>query len=100
MTTHKRIGFCCKWIDTPAQVRSLGAKDDCRKYNTGMTTVAWLRRQTTTDVENKLYDLSMSNIAAVGRLVSKVATLPETLRMVRLSSDILPMYTEPTFAYF
>ena len=65
-----------------------------------MTTVAWLRRQTTTDVENKLYDLSMSNIAAVGRLVSKVATLPETLRMVRLSSDILPMYTEPTFAYF
>ena len=100
MTTHKRIGFCCKWIDTPAQVRSLGAKDDCRKYNTGMTTVAWLRRQTTTDVENKLYDLSMSNIAAVGRLVSKVATLPEYLRMVRLSSDILPMYTEPTFAHF
>jgi hypothetical protein len=28
--TH-RIGFCCKWIDTPAQVNGIKATDDCKK---------------------------------------------------------------------
>ena len=96
----KRIGFCCKWIDTPSQTNGIGAKDECRKYNTGTTTVSWLKRQTTPVVEQKLYELSMDNLAAVKRLVERVGNLPEPLRMVRLSSDILPVYTEPTFAFF
>lgn len=96
----KRIGFCCKWIDTPSQTNGIGAKDECRKYNTGTTTVSWLKRQTTPVVEQKLYELSMDNLAAVKRLVERVSNLPEPLRMVRLSSDILPVYTEPTFAFF
>ena len=40
----KRIGFACKWIDHPHQIDGIGPKDECRKYNTGATTVA----QTTT----------------------------------------------------
>ena len=40
------------------------------------------------------------NIEACRKLVERVGTLEEKFRMVRLGSDILPMYTEPTFRYF
>jgi UV DNA damage endonuclease len=96
----KRIGFACKWIDTPDQVNGIGSKDDAKKYNTGATTVAWLNRQTTEVAEQKLWDLMVQNIEATRRLVERVGNLDETLRMVRLSSDILPCYTEPTWGYY
>jgi UV DNA damage repair endonuclease len=40
------------------------------------------------------------NIEACYKLVSRVGTLDEDLRMVRLSSDILPVYTEPSWKWF
>ena len=39
----------------------------------------------------------VGNIESVRKLVEKVSTLDENLRMVRLSSDILPVYTESTW---
>lgn len=100
MSAIKRIGFACKWIDRPDQVDGLKPKDSARKYNTGTTTVAWLSRQTKNTAEQKLWDLMKSNIEATQQLVSKVGDQNEHLRMVRLSSDILPVYTEPTWSYF
>jgi len=93
----KRIGFACKWIDHPSQVDGIKPKDDCKKYNTGSTTVAWLNRQSKTVAEQKLWDLMVQNIESIRLLVEKVGSLDEDLRMVRLSSDILPVYTEPTW---
>jgi UV DNA damage repair endonuclease len=90
----KKIGFACKWIDTPSQVDGIGPKDPAKKYNTGSTTVAWLNRQTTEVAEQKLWDLMVGNIEATRLLVERVGNLEENLRMVRLSSDILPVYTE------
>lgn len=96
----KRIGFACKWIDFPYQVESIKPKDECKKYNTGATTVAWLNRQTQEAAEQKLWDLMVQNIEATRLLVERVGDLNERLRMVRLSSDILPVYTERTWSYF
>ncbi len=96
----KRIGFACKWIDFPHQVDGIGPKDDCKKYNTGATTVAWLNRQTRDVAEQKLWDLVKQNIEAARLLVQRIGELDNDLRMVRLSSDILPVYTEPTWRYF
>jgi UV DNA damage repair endonuclease len=96
----KRIGFACKWIDGPSQIDGINQKDNCKQYNTGSTTVAWLNRQTTEVAEQKLYDLMVGNIEAVRKLVELVGTLDENLRMVRLSSDILPVYTEPTWGRY
>jgi UV DNA damage repair endonuclease len=98
-TTHK-IGFACKWIDNPAQVNGIKPKDDAKQYNTGSTTVAWLNRQSKEVAEQKLWDLMEGNIEAVRKLVERVGTLDENLRMVRLSSDILPVYTEPSWGRF
>ena len=57
MTTIKRIGFACKWIDRPDQVNGIGPKDECKKYNTGTTTVAWLKRQRKEVAEQKIHCL-------------------------------------------
>jgi len=96
----KRIGFACKWIDGPSQIDGIKQKDNCKQYNTGSTTVAWLNRQTREVAEQKLWDLMVGNIEATRKLVEKVGTLNENLRMVRLSSDILPVYTEPSWSRF
>ena len=97
---NKRLGFACKWIDRPDQVDGIKPKDDAKQYNTGATTVAWLNRQSREVAEQRLWDLMVQNIAATQRLVDRVGTLDENLRMVRLSSDLLPVYTEPTWRYF
>ena len=96
----KRIGFACKWIDTPEQVNGIKPKDDAKQYNTGATTVSWLNRQTRAVAEQKLWDLMVQNLSATQSLVNRVGELDETFRMVRLSSDILPVYTEPSWSYF
>ena len=94
----KRIGFACKWIDGPSQIDGIKQTDTAKQYNTGTTTVAWLNRQTREVAEQKLWDLMVGNIEATRRLVERVSTLDPALRMVRLSSDILPVYTHESFS--
>ena len=96
----KRIGFACKWIDTPNQINGIKPTDDCKKYNTSSTTVAWLNRQSKEVAETKLWDLMKQNIESTRLLVEKVGTLDESLRMVRISSDLLPVYTQRDYSYF
>ena len=96
----KRIGFACKWIDYPGQVDGIKPKDDCKKYNTGSTTVAWLNRQTKDVAVEKLWSLMEQNIESTRLLVERVGGLEQDLRMVRISSDILPVYTESTWSWF
>ena len=96
----RRIGFACKWIDRPDQVDGIKPKDDCKKYNTGSTTVAWLNRQTKDVAVEKLWSLMEQNIESCRKLVERVGELDEDLRMVRLGSDVLPVYTESTWSWF
>ena len=96
----KKIGFCCKWIDSEDQTNGIKPTDDAKKYNTGTTTAAWLNRQTREVAEQKLWDLMVQNIESTRLLVERVSELPESLRMVRLSSDILPCYTHADYSGF
>jgi len=94
----KKIGFACKWIDRPDQTEGIKPKDDAKKYNTGTTTVRWLNNQPRDVAEQRLWDLMVGNIEATRLLVERVSQLEPNLRMVRLSSDILPVYTHADFA--
>jgi len=96
----KRIGFACKWIDSPNQVNGIKPTDDCKQYNTGATTISWLNRQSKDVAEQKLWDLMVQNITATQKLVDRVGEQHENLRMVRISSDILPAYTQSDWSYF
>jgi UV DNA damage repair endonuclease len=95
-----RVGFCCKWIDTPEQINGFKSDDPARVWNTRVTTVAWLNRQTQDVAEQRLWDLMVHNINSIKLLITKVGELDVSRRMVRLGSDILPVYTEPTWSYF
>ena len=98
-TMIKRIGFACKWINDPEEVNGMKINARDRDLNTGATTVRWLREHPQ-EAEQRLWDLMERNIEACYKLVSRVGTLDEDLRMVRLSSDILPVYTEPSWKWF
>jgi UV DNA damage repair endonuclease len=95
-----KIGFACKWIDFPHQTDGIKATDDAKQYNTGTTTISWLNRQSRDVAEQKLWDLCVQNIEATRKLVEKVGTLDDELRMVRISSDILPAYTHDDWSSF
>jgi UV DNA damage endonuclease len=89
----ERIGFCCKWLDEN------GTTDD-KTRNTKSTTVAWLNRQTRADAEQRLWDIMVHNLDATRNLIQTVGAMDVNLRMVRLGSDILPVYTEPSWSYY
>lgn len=87
-------------IDRPDQINGIKPKDQCKKYNTGSTTNTWMGRQTQSVAEEKLWNLMRENISSVYELVTAVSQLPEGRRMVRISSDVLPLYTHETWKYF
>lgn len=95
-----KIGFACKWIDFPHQTDGIDKNDDAKQYNTGTTTISWLNRQTRDVAEQKLWDLVTQNIEATRKLVERVGALDDGLRMVRISSDILPAYTHELYCAF
>ena len=98
--TIKRLGFCCKYMHPDQDQPKKLLEEIQRPLNTRGTTVAWLNRQTQEVAEQRLQELVEHNIASIQRLVEYVGTLPENRRMVRLGSDILPVFTEPTWRYF
>jgi UV DNA damage repair endonuclease len=96
----KRIGFACKWINDPSEVNGMKINAADRELNTTTTTVAWLNRQTREVAEQRLWDIMVHNLTAIYKLVEKVGALDEHRRMVRISSDILPVYTQKDWSYF
>jgi UV DNA damage endonuclease len=96
----KRIGFPCKWIDNVEQIDGIKPKDDAKKYQTGTTTVAWLNRQSRDVAIAKLWQLVENNIQSAHLLVERVGALDPHLRMVRLGSDLLPVYTQADWRWF
>lgn len=96
----KRIGFACKWIDTPQQIDGIKSGDAARVYSTQTTTVAWLNRQTKQVAHERLWSIMQHNIRSIQLLIERVAGLDPRLRMVRLSSEVLPLYSHQDYADF
>ena len=98
--TTRRIGFACKYMYPDQTMRKKLLEEVQRPLNTRSTTVAWLNRQTKEVAEQRLWDIMEHNIKSFENLIRYVGGLPNELRMVRLGSDVLPVYTEPTWCYF
>ncbi len=95
--TTRRIGFACKW----AEINKKGEIASTDGLNTGGTTYAWAKRQKSRQiVEDKLIDVAKKNILNTHALVKKVASLPEQLRMVRITSDMFSFYTMDEYKDF
>ena len=92
----KRVGFACKISRLDPKKGILAIPE----YNSRSTTVAWLNRQKRDVAVEKLWELTKHNIEAARRAVEYVGNLEEGLRLFRLGSDILPVYTEPNWSWF
>lgn len=96
----QRIGFACKYLYRDQSLKKRILEDYERPFNTRATTVAWLNRQKKSEAEQRLWEIMVHNISSVERLIEYVGSLPPELRMVRIGSDILPVYTEPNWSYY
>ena len=96
----KRIGFACKYMHPDQTQKKKLLEEIQRPLNTRSTTVQWLNRQTREVAEQRLWDIMVHNIESYHNLIKYVGGLPNELRMVRLGSDVLPVYTEPTWSYY
>ena len=94
--TIKRIGFACKW----AEINKKGEIASAEGLNTGGTTMAWAKRNSRPIVEEKIIDVAKRNILNTHALIKKVADLPEPLRMLRITSDMLSFYTHEDYTDF
>lgn len=92
----QRIGFACKFSTLDPKKGAISVPE----LNTTTTTVAWLNRQSQDVAEQRLWDIMVHNIKSIRNLVERVGSLEHNLRMVRISSDILPVYTESSWCYF
>ncbi len=92
----KRIGFACKF----AEINKKGEISSVEGLNTGGTTMAWAKRNARSKVEEKIIDVAKTNILNTHALIKKVATLPEPLRMLRITSDMLSFYTHEDYQGF
>ena len=95
-----RLGFACKYMHPDQTQKKKLLEDLQRPYNCKATTVAWLNRQTKQVAEQRLWDIMVHNIDSFKKLVEYVGSLEPQFRMVRLGSDVLPVYTEPTWSYY
>jgi UV DNA damage endonuclease len=97
---QQRIGFACKYMHPDQSQKKKLLEEIQRPLNTRSTTVQWLNRQTVDVAEQRLWDIMVHNIAAYKRLIEYVGSLPPQLRMVRLGSDVLPVYTQHEWSYY
>ena len=94
--TINRIGFACKLSEIHAKKGVISIPE----YNTQTTTAVWMGRQSRNTAEDRLWSIIKHNIEATRKLVEKVGSWNEQLRMVRLSSDICPLWTHADWRYF
>ena len=100
MSMIKRIGFACKYMHPDQTQKKKLLEEIQRPLNTRSTTVQWLNRQTREVAEQRLWDIMVHNIQSYMNLITYVGGLPNELRMVRLGSDVLPVYTQHEWSYF
>ena len=95
-TSTHRIGFACIW----AEINKKGQISSTEGLNTGGTTWAWAKRNSRDVAEKRIMEIVERNINNTHNLLKRVATLDPQLRMVRMSSDIIPFYTLDDFVDF
>ena len=96
----ERIGFACKYMHPDQTQKKKLLEEVQRPLNTRGTTVQWLNRQTREVAEERLWDIMVHNIQSYWNLINYVGGLPNERRMVRLGSDVLPVYTQSDWSYF
>ncbi len=95
-----RIGFACMYRHHERELSLKELKTLEGGYNPRTTTLRWMDSVAVEVAREKLLQIVDHNLAAQVHLLGYVAQLPPTLRMLRLSSDLLPFYSHPKVVEF
>ena len=95
-----RIGFACMYRHRERELSLKELKTLEGGYNPRTTTLRWMDSVAVEVAREKLLSIVEHNLAAQIQLLGYVAQLPPTLRMLRLSSDLLPFYSHPKVVEF
>ncbi|WP_434699899.1 UV DNA damage repair endonuclease UvsE [Pseudomonas sp. D1-1] len=98
--THPRIGFACQYRHPDRGLAASALKTIEAPYNPRTTTLRWMDGVPLQVARDKLLEVVAHNLDAQLRLIAYVAELAPTLRMLRLSSDLLPFYSHPKVSAF
>lgn len=91
----KRIGFACHYCVLNSGDDWTGFESFNKPFVMRATTRQYIRSLTPVDALYYLHGCVMHNLNAVKYLVTKVGSMPDGQKMLRLSSDILPLFTAP-----
>lgn len=97
--TNFKVGFCCKWLDDPAETAGRKPTSESRDLNGRSTTMRWLREHAA-EAEQRQWDIMNHNARAALLMVERVGQLPPGRRMVRLGSEMLQGYTHEDWIPF
>lgn len=98
--THPRIGFACQYRHGVRDLSLSELKSIEGPLNPRTTTLRWMDGVAPQLARDKLMEVVAHNLQAQLHLLAYVAELPPTLRMLRLSSDLLPFYSHPKVSEF
>lgn len=93
--THPRIGFACQYKHPDRALSVSELKTLESPFNPRTTTLRWMDSVAPQVARDRLVEVVTHNLDAQLQLIAYVAELPPMLRMLRLSSDLLPFYSHP-----
>lgn len=96
----KRIGFACKYKAIENNKTKKEIKEEESSYNTKTTTLKFLKDKPKKEIEKKMNDILTHNITSTLKLLSYVNTLKPELKMLRLTSDLLPFYSHEMLSFY
>lgn len=91
--TLARIGFACQYRHPERGLSEVEIKRVESPFNPRTTTLRWINSVEPAVAQARLVEVVTHNLDAQLRLLDYVAQLPPPLRMLRLSSDLLPFYS-------
>ncbi|WP_028633761.1 UV DNA damage repair endonuclease UvsE [Pseudomonas parafulva] len=94
-----RLGFACMYRHPHRSLAVKALETIERTFNPRTTTLRWVSGASQEAARAKLLELVQHNLDAQLRLLAYVSELPPALRMLRLSSDLLPLYSHPSVAH-
>jgi len=95
-----RIGYACKYMHSDRTLTKKKLEETERPYNNKATTNAWLTAQTIDVAEERLFEIVKHNLESVKKQIKTMVFCPPELKMLRISSDLLPFYTHDSWSYF
>jgi len=94
----KKIGFCCKWIDTSG-IDPRASRVLTEQMNQKTTTQKHLASLASVDQFQKIQKLVTHNIETLWRQLAWIAAQPAQMRLFRITSEFLPLYTVPAYKW-